>query len=125
MWKLDTTKKGYKTIFKEYQLQVINYLLAHPDKGIGSGEAWRNCQAFDVKVSRASIIFFLNALVEDGLATFRDATGKGGHHRLYQINDGWVNVEKHIITRLLEGMQQAFPDNAELEIWKTLLRVPK
>ena len=125
MWKLDTSKEGYGTIFKPYKIQVINYLLAHPDKGIGSGELYRNCQAFDVKVSRASIILFLNNMVEDGLASFKDTTGKGGHYRLYGIRDGWANVEKHVITRLLEGMRQAFPENPDLSLWLKQMEIPK
>lgn len=125
MWKLRTDKEGYATIFKPYKIQVINYLLAHPDRGIGSGELHKNCQAFDVKVSRASVIFFCNDLVKDGLAVAEDATGKGGHHNLYSIKGGWANVEKHVIKRLLEGMRQAFPDNPDLPLWLKLGEILK
>jgi len=33
--------------------------------------------------SRASVIFFLNALVDNEYLSYSDATGKGGHHRTY------------------------------------------
>jgi len=42
-------------------------------------------------MSRASIIFFLDDMVEAGLIGYTDKTGKGGHHRVYQPKIGIEN----------------------------------
>ena len=34
-------------------------------------------------MSRASVIFFLNDMVDDGILRYVSKTGKGGHHRVY------------------------------------------
>jgi len=41
----------------------------------------------DVAVSRASVINFLNYMVDEGLLTYTVETGKGGHHRIYSPKD--------------------------------------
>jgi len=38
-----------------------------------------------MEISRASIINFLNALVDDSVLEYTETTGKGGHHRIYSI----------------------------------------
>jgi DNA-binding PadR family transcriptional regulator len=35
-------------------------------------------------MSRASVISFLNRMADEGFLTYREATGKGGHKRLYR-----------------------------------------
>ena len=37
----------------------------------------------ELKMSRASVIFFLDDMVEEGVLEYETETGKGGHHRVY------------------------------------------
>ena len=87
-------------VYKPYKAECLRTLWRRAKNGdgpIGSGEMWRHLGATDYpgkdpnkkNVSRASVIFVLNELVDEGasvgdrVADFQDATGKGGHHRLY------------------------------------------
>ncbi len=44
---------------------------------------WKVNEVLPGTISRASIINFLNASVENGLLDFVETTGKGGYRRLY------------------------------------------
>ena len=84
MWTLVTSKKGSIALMQDYKKVLINKLL-ETDQPIGSGDLWRHTIEImdDEHPSRASVIFFMNHLVDNKYASFKDATGKGGHHRKY------------------------------------------
>lgn len=102
-WKLDTGKKGTRIIFREYQKAIID-VLVEADKPLGSGAVWGAVKAQGHNISRASIIFYMNFLVDDGLAEYYDATGKGGHHKLYRIAKPWSDVREHIADKIIDGL---------------------
>jgi hypothetical protein len=84
--KFDTEQEGLLTLFKPYQAILLEYMwdLNESERvGINSGQAHKYLQGKPEKKSRASVIFFLNDLVEDGILEFEERTGKGGHHRVY------------------------------------------
>ena len=84
--KFDTEQKGLLTLFKPYQtilLERIWELNESERVGINSGEAYKYLLGTPEKKSRASVIFFLNDLVEEGILDYEERTGKGGHHRVY------------------------------------------
>ena len=105
-WKLDLTRKGEHKIFEPYKKAIIDLLL-EAEKALGSGAVWKAVSEGGIKISRASVIFFLNFMVDDGLCTFEDATGKGGHHRLYRIFDDWEGVKDHIVEKMIMGLGEA------------------
>jgi len=61
-------------------------------------------------ISRASIINYLNTMVDDDLLTYTETTGKGGRHRVYYTKHGESNFKQQIanlvITKLLEEYPQ-------------------
>ena len=61
-------------------------------------------------ISRASVIFFLNYMVDDGVLGFRDATGKGGHHRVYVIKLDEKGYRKYLLRTVIESMMWDFPE---------------
>ena len=84
--KLDTTKNGLNSLFKPYQGMLLEHIWGlnkYEKVGIGSGRAHEFIQTTEDKKSRASVIFFLNDMVDEGILGFDDRTGKGGHHRIY------------------------------------------
>ena len=48
-----------------------------------SREVYKHLGNSATPISRASTINFLNRMVDEGILTYRDGTGKGGHHRTY------------------------------------------
>jgi len=110
-WNLLLAKKGTLKLFTEYKTAIIKYLLENTEKGQGSGAVYQALQDQDVKASRASVIFFLNFMVDEGLCTFKNVTGKGGWHRLYTLVHDWEGVKRHLKIRIIEGLGEALEDD--------------
>ena len=84
--KFDTTKDGLYTLFKPYQVMLLEHIweLNENEKvGVNSSRAHEYLLTTSEKKSRASVIFFLNDLVDEGILDYEERTGKGGHHRVY------------------------------------------
>jgi len=80
---LDLTETGFEMFFKPYQIASLD-LLWNSSEHLSSREVWEKVnQALPGTISRASIINFLNASVENGLLGYMETTGKGGYRRLY------------------------------------------
>lgn len=114
IWTLDAEKKtpdDLHAIFKPYQVHTLNVVWAHPE-GINSGATWRavNKMLAPDTISRASIIFFLNALVDRDILTFEEKTGKGGHHRVYSPAMLWSEFEELIVDTFVAKLQKMFPE---------------
>ena len=103
-WKLDAGQKGSRIIFRDYQKAIVTVLAEDRKKSWGSGAMWNEIKRRGITISRASVIFFLNFLVRDGLAEFEDATGKGGHHKLYRIPVSSDEMKKHIAIKVIKGL---------------------
>ena len=48
-----------------------------------SGKLHKAIKENGVNISRASVIFFSNDMVDLGVFDYVERTGKGGHHRIY------------------------------------------
>ncbi len=92
------------------------------EEGTGSGKTWEhvNRELGEGKsISRASVIFYLNRMVDEGVLGFRDATGKGGHHRIYLTKLDESGYKKYIVRTLLESVAKDFPKETE-EVLKSV-----
>ena len=80
---LDLTETGFDMFFRPYQIAALDLLWSN-DEHLSSREVWEKVnEKLDGTISRASIINFLNASVENELLEFKETTGKGGYRRLY------------------------------------------
>ena len=52
---------------------------------------------------------FLNNMVDEGLLDYEDATGKGGHHRVYSIGCTEQEFKTQIITRVISKLLKEYP----------------
>jgi hypothetical protein len=120
--KVDLNNRHLRLVFREYEALGIQRLWAAKDEdgeGYGSGKMWMkiNEDLAPKTISRASVIFFLNRLVDQGVCNFRDATGKGGHHRIYFIvmtrEEFWKWLAKLIAERLVEASGLAIEELLE------------
>jgi len=108
--KLDTAKSGLEAVFREYELAALEYVFS-TDEPVGSGKVWTwiNEESDYGKqsktISRASVINFLNRLVDEDLLTWEDATGKGGHHRLYVMELSRPEFARNVIDKFLETLK--------------------
>jgi len=124
VFKFDPSKKGLRKTLREYEEIALRYIWEIGDEGAGSGNVWRyaNDSLGEGKsISRASIIFFLNRMVDEGVLGFRDATGKGGHHRIYIPKLDEKGYKKYVVKTLYNSVTQDFPEEAK-ETFAELLK---
>ena len=84
--KLDTSKEGLRTLFKPYQILIMEHLWdlnREGRAGLTSGQAWRYLLDKEESRSRASIIVFFNEMVEEGVLGCEERTGDGRRRRVY------------------------------------------
>ena len=84
--KFDTSQKGLLTIFKPYQAALLEHIwkLNNPSRtGVTSNQAHKFLLDHPDKKSRASVINSLNDMVDGGILSYEEESGKGGYHRVY------------------------------------------
>jgi len=116
VFKFDPAETGLRKTLREYEEIALRYIWSLGDEGSGSGKAWEhvNRELGEGKsISRASIIFYLNRMVDEGVLGFRDATGKGGHHRIYVKKLDESGYKKYVVRTLLESVSRDFPKATE------------
>jgi len=108
--KFDLDKEGLETVLQPWQAEVMRALWEAEDE-VGSREAHRHLKKAKTPMSRASVISFLNRMVEEGFLEYREATGKGGHKRLYRPSEKAQDEEsfrrtmaERIMRKVLEEM---------------------
>ena len=113
VFKFDPSKQGLRKTLREYEEIALRYIWDIGDEGAGSGKVWRDVNENlpeGKSISRASIIFFLNRMVEEGVLGFRDATGKGGHHRIYIPKLDERGYKKYVVQTLYKSVYKDFPE---------------
>ena len=106
-WTMRLQYEGFNILFADYEKAIIDLMLTDPKKTWGSGAMHTAVRAQGIDISRASVIFYMNFLVDEGIAGFETKTGKGGHHRLYSIRRTEVEVKRLIMTRIVDGLGEA------------------
>ena len=107
--KFDTTKKGLLSAFKPYQVEILKFLMEKKESAV-SGEVWLHLNKHedtDMHMSRASAIFFLNDMVDEGIVSFCEKSGKGGYHRCYTII---YKTEAELMKFLVEDLEAFIKD---------------
>ena len=123
-FKFDPSKTGLRKTLREYEELALRYVWETGDEGAGSGLTWRavNERLEEGKtISRASIIFFLNRMLDQGVLSWRDATGKGGHHKIYVTKLDESGYKRYIVRTLFESVAKDFPEATE-EVLKSFLK---
>ena len=108
----DTTKKSLLTLFKPYQALILEHIWKlNKDQrvGVSSGQAYEYIQSTPEKKSRASVIFSLNDMVDDGILDYEEKSGKGGYHRIYYPAMTREEFAKHVKKTIKEKLESTFP----------------
>ena len=116
--KYDTNETGWRTILVDYIADVLEKFIEEYDPEgepfeMNSGVAFRYelelLKKQDRTISRASIIFGLNRMVDMGILAWRDMTGKGGHHRIYRLAMTPHELEVYVVGILLKRINDNWP----------------
>jgi predicted transcriptional regulator len=109
-------EKGLRKTLREYEELALRHIWDVGEEGAGSGKTWEHVNEElgpDKSISRASTIYFLNRMVDQGVLGFRDATGKGGHHRIYVPQLDERGYKKYVVRTLFESVAEDFPEATE------------
>jgi hypothetical protein len=111
--KFDMSEKGLLTLFKPYQAALLEHIweLNNPDRvGITSGQAYEFMKDHPDSKSRASLIFFLNDMVEEGVLEYEEESGKGGYHRVYYPRMDREQFAQHVVETITDKLNEVFPE---------------
>jgi len=116
--KVVTNKSGIDAVFRPYQIETIKIVI--DSKEIGSGALHKQVNEIEgIRISRAMIIQFMNTLVDQDLAFFREVPGKGGYGKLYRIPFPFEEFSENVVKLFCLKLSEAFPDIDWLKtIWE-------
>ena len=112
-FKFDPSKQGFRKTLREYEELALRYIWEVGEEGAGSGKVFQKVNESlgeGKSISRASVILFLNRMVDQGVFSFRDATGKGGHHRVYVAKLDEKGYKKYLLRTAIVSMMRDFPE---------------
>ena len=97
--KMDLQKEGLGMFFRDYQIAILQTLWKNPS--MNSRSVWEQVE----NISRASVINFLNAMVDEGLLNYVTRTGKGGHQRIYSPKFDENGTKEYLKTLVQEKLK--------------------
>jgi len=113
--KFDASKDGLLTLFKPYQVALLEHLWglnSQARTGLTSSQAytflWQTSDR-ELRKSRASVIFSLNDMVDDGILEYEEESGKGGYHRVYYPKMNREEFAKHVKKTITDKLNEVFP----------------
>jgi len=108
----DTSGEGLLTLFKPYQAALLEHVweLNRGERvGVSSGDAYRFLRGHPDSKSRASVIIFLNGMVEEGVLEYEERSGKGGYHRVYYPKMSRKQFAKYVVETINDKLSDVFP----------------
>jgi predicted transcriptional regulator len=109
----NTSKEGLQTLLKPYQASLLEHIweLNNPDRvGITSGQAYKYLQKHPDSKSRAAVIFFLDDMVEEGVLSCEEETGKGGYHGVYYPKMDREQFAQYVTETISDKLREVFPE---------------
>ena len=77
--------------------------------GITTAQAYSFLHNHPDKKSRASVISFLNEMVDEGVLSYKERSGKGGYHRVYYPEMTKEEFGKRTFRGIVKKAMQVFP----------------
>lgn len=98
-------------IFKDYQEEAIKFVWEVGEQGTILREVWTkvNERLVGKTISRASIINFLNAMVDEGVLDYNERTGKGGYHRVYRPKLDEPSFKRFVAQVMISSLMRDYP----------------
>jgi len=113
---IDSSKKGLSIVLRHYEELALRYVWSNPEKGVASRETLiyvNQSLGQTGSISRASIINFLNRMVDQNILSYKEKSTKGGMKRVYfpKLDEKGFKllISKSIIMNLLRD----FPEETE------------
>jgi len=114
----DPKGDGLGKVFRDYQEEALGVVWQNGE-GATSRVVWERVNdKLDGgrSISRASIINFLNAMVDEGVLDYHEETGKGGYHRVYEPMMDESELKKFIAKTVISSLMKDFPEETTAAI---------
>lgn len=105
---LETDKQGFEMFFKPWQIEALRVLWSHSE-GANSATVWKQVNE-NTLISRASIINYLNDMVDEGILNYTEVSGKGGYHRVYQLDLTETQLREHLVKLFTAKLLKEYPE---------------
>jgi len=115
-FKFDPSKPGLRKTLRKWEELALRSMWDLREEGAKTKAVWERVSeglGEGKSISRASIIVFLEKMEEQGVLGSRDATGKGGHHKIYyplMDEEGYV---RYLIKTMVKSMRRDFPEETK------------
>ncbi len=110
------------TVLKDYQIVAMQSLWGQPADKVGSSrDVWVQTNiglGGSRTISRASVINFLNAMVDVGVLSYHEITGKGGHRRIYAPMYDEAGTKTYLANMIIQKLNAEWPDATKEAIKK-------
>ena len=116
---IDTSEESLRMIIKDYQEAALRYIWRLGGEGASSRDVWvqvNEALKGERTISRASIINFLNAMVDEGMLNYTEITGKGGHRRIYSMRYDDAGFKEHVARLVIGNLLRDFPEETRKAI---------
>jgi predicted transcriptional regulator len=112
---IDTSQQGLRMVLKDWEEETLKVFWDDPQKEYTSKLVWDrvNQRLRPGSISRASIINFLEDMVEMGVLGKRETTGKGGYRGIYSSKMGESGFKRFIAETALEVLMSNFPEETK------------
>ena len=109
---IDPTKTGFEKVLRVYQIEAMKHVWKNAEEGATSRQVYNHVNgALDGgKISRASIINFLNQMCDEGIFDYTEETCKGGTRRKYTPALNEDAFKKYIARSVFDSLMKDFPD---------------
>ncbi len=113
---------GLAKVFRDYQEEAMKYVWKRTNEGTISREVWENVndRLRDKTISRASIINFLNSMVDEGALSYEERTGKGGFHGVYRPMHCESEFKVFMATMVISSLMRDFPEETRIAVKECL-----
>jgi predicted transcriptional regulator len=108
---VEVSENGLAMFFKDWQVKVLKVLWEKRPEGANSREVFYKVnELLSDSISRASVINFLNAMVDEEYLNYSERTGKGGHQRVYYAKYDETRFKENLVKSILAKFLEEYPD---------------
>ena len=113
--KFNPDRDGLSKVFRDYEEESLRLVWEKGDEGVISREVWNhvNENLNPRTISRASIINYLNAMVDEGVLDYDERTGKGGYHRVYRPKLVEAEFKRFLAETVISSLMRDFPNETK------------
>lgn len=108
---VDPSKDGLEKVLRDYQIEALKLVWKNEGEGLTSRMVYEdvNKNLKGKTISRASIINFLNAMVDESVLDYEEETCKGGMRRKYQKGLDEDGFKQYVAASVFKSLMKDFP----------------